>query len=304
MDTEANKEIKQFWDGISAPYSSFAQLGTAQTGVTLYNMIGTITGEKILEVGCGSGLPSKMLYSALMPAGATLFACDISPKMVDIFEQTVKTSDWHLNPEHSMKRIDEGVELIKVDEEIKSMEGSQKIVVFTANNESLPLDDNKFDRYVSNLSLHCVDNHINQLKEAYRVMTVGGKAGFSVWGRKENSSFNTVLPAVLKSLGIEIPEPSRPYYYLSDRESIEKDLREVGFKGVKTFFTPSNLETGSYKDLWNYLVDGPTFPGLIKGHEDKIAEIEALFEVEYERKFGKETGALLEFEVLVILCEK
>ena len=59
----------------------------------------------------------------------------------------------------------------------------------TANNEKLPFASEEFSSYTANLSLMLVDNHMNQLREAYRVLRKGGVAGFTVWGRREHCSF-------------------------------------------------------------------------------------------------------------------
>ncbi len=41
------------------------------------------------------------------------------------------------------------------------------------------------------------------LKEAHRVVKKGGVVGFSVWGEREKSNFFTIIPSVLKEMGIE-----------------------------------------------------------------------------------------------------
>lgn len=38
-----------------------------------------------------------------------------------------------------------------------------------------------------------VDNPMNQLKEAHRVLCTDGIAGFTVWGRKENCALFTLI---------------------------------------------------------------------------------------------------------------
>ena len=38
-----------------------------------------------------------------------------------------------------------------------------------------------------------VNNHKNQLREAFRVLESGSKAGFTIWGRRENTLFFTVI---------------------------------------------------------------------------------------------------------------
>ena len=65
--------------------------------------------------------------------------------------------------------------------------GSKKFLHYSVgNNEQLAFKDASFDAYVANLSLMLVDNPVNQIKEARRVLKSGSKAAFTIWGRKEN----------------------------------------------------------------------------------------------------------------------
>ena len=65
-------------------------------------------------------------------------------------------------------------------------ETDRMVIAAVGNNESLPFKDGSFDCYISNLSMMIVDNHLNQLTEAFRVCQPGAALGFTVWGRKEN----------------------------------------------------------------------------------------------------------------------
>ena len=74
-------------------------------------------------------------------------------------------------------------------EDIIKSQGEFKRFIYgcQANNESLPFQDNTFDSYISNLSLHIVTEPKNQIAEAYRVLKTGGAACFTVWGRKSET---------------------------------------------------------------------------------------------------------------------
>jgi len=62
----------------------------------------------------------------------------------------------------------------------------QKFLHFSVgNNENLSFKDDSFDCYIANLSLMLVDNPLNQLSEAKRVLKSGGRAAFTIWGRRE-----------------------------------------------------------------------------------------------------------------------
>ena len=81
---------------------------------------------------------------------------------------------------------------------------TKRLFATIANNEKMPFPDASFDRYISGLSLMAVDSHMNQIKEAYRILQNGGIVGASVWGRKENSIYFSVLPEALEALSYQI----------------------------------------------------------------------------------------------------
>jgi len=62
------------------------------------------------------------------------------------------------------------------------------ITLRLGDNEDLSfVNDEEFEIYLANMSLHLVANPEKMLKEAYRILKKGGKIGVSVWGRRENS---------------------------------------------------------------------------------------------------------------------
>ena len=73
------------------------------------------------------------------------------------------------------------------------------------------------------------------LSEAYRVVRKGGKVGFTVWGRKENSSFFTVVPKVLRKHGVELPN-ERSNFHLGEREKLMNMMKDAGFKNVLCWY--------------------------------------------------------------------
>lgn len=87
---------------------------------------------------------------------------------------------------------------------------NDKFVHFSVgNNESLPFKGDQFDAYVANLSLMLVDNHKNQLTEAFRVLKSGGTAAFSIWGRRENTNQFTLFPRSMKECGFKAEAPPK-----------------------------------------------------------------------------------------------
>ena len=72
-----------------------------------------------------------------------------------------------------------------------------------ANNESLPFKHETFDCYLASLSLMLVDNHLNMLREAFRVCKPGASLGFTIWGRKECNQNFEILDVVFEKHGLK-----------------------------------------------------------------------------------------------------
>ena len=71
-----------------------------------------------------------------------------------------------------------------------------------------------------------VNNHRLQLKEAYRVLRKNGKAGFSIWGRRENTAINTLIYDVAKDLGYEKSLPiGKSLSHLRDKDEVVEDIK-------------------------------------------------------------------------------
>ena len=141
-----------------------------------------------------------------------LVTSDISPSMLEVMAQRFKDAGFMKNGDNSYFACSEEIE----EEPLSFPDEKQGIHVksYVANNEKLPFASDEFNSYTANLSLMLVDNHKNQLKEAYRVLRNDGIAGFTVWGRRENSSFFTLMSKAWIEAGLKFPKDSHDNYYL------------------------------------------------------------------------------------------
>lgn len=181
-----------------------------------------------------------------------------------------------------------------------------KIFNARINNEQLPYPDASFDLYISSLSMMIVGNHHNQLSESYRVLEDGGVAGFTVWGRPENSTFFTFFPTVLKEAGIEIEAPARSNFHLGvDKEGLLADVKKVGFKSAKAYYTQINPCIGSVDDYFNFYTGGPTFVDKLKAmSEEEKEKFKEIFTNKFLERFGPESEEGTTWEILVVLATK
>lgn len=81
-----------------------------------------------------------------------------------------------------------------------------------------------------------VNNHTNQIKEAYRVLKNNGIAVFTVWGNPEKCEMFSLLDEVINKHfpGSLKPNVRSNFHLYEDKgEKLKNDLISVGFKGIK-----------------------------------------------------------------------
>lgn len=160
-----------------------------------------------------------------------------------------------------------------------------------------------FDIVFSNFSLHIVTHPQNMLKECSRVSKANSWNCFSVWGKKEQSLFFTILDDAFKKLYPHETSNCRSNFHLGqDDEELKKFVLNNGYTRINLShsFIPTNIiELTDY----DYVYGSPSFR-LIFAHmsSDKIAE--------YKNEVYKQISEILErneligLDSLVILCKK
>lgn len=148
------------------------------------------TGNKLLDVGCGSGLFSSLASDA----GAEVTGIDASEKLIDEAKQRTNSVDFLIG-----------------------------------EMEELPFDHNTFDFVCGFNSFQYAANIKNALEEAGRVLKNGGKIVVMIWGNKEDCEAATYLKAVGSLLPPPSPGAPGPFA-LSENHLLENILEESGFK--------------------------------------------------------------------------
>ena len=307
VDKEKEATIKGFWNNFQEDYEANAENVTLQSSMFLYSMTKVRNKQKVCEVGVGCGQAARLYISTLMRPGSSYFASDLSDAMVKTFIDRFNLSDTALNPKVKLSKLEPGEshDYAKLIEDLGD-EIERKIFISELNNESLPYPDEFFDCYISNLSLMIVGNHHNQLLEAYRVLQPGGTVGFTVWGRKENTEFFALLPDILEKLDMfKPPEGHRTHFHLSDKDSLVSDIKEAGFKKVKSYYAPSNVlfeDGNSYMDFfYNSTTMGAILHALTP---EQLSLLRQTVCEEFESRFGESTLNPVTWEVLVCIAQK
>eukprot|EP01096_Ripella_sp_DP13-Kostka_P014712 TRINITY_DN672_c0_g1_i1.p1 TRINITY_DN672_c0_g1~~TRINITY_DN672_c0_g1_i1.p1 ORF type:complete len:284 (-),score=107.79 TRINITY_DN672_c0_g1_i1:28-879(-) len=245
------EQIRTTWTNFADYYGVHFQKMTNQVyNSVLYSLdLQTLPeGGTVLETACGAG--EGLATLSRHAPHARISALDLSPRMVEM-------SQALLSGVSSIVEIKEG------------------------DNEHLPFPDASFNRYISNLSLHIVADTDAMLREARRVLVTSEDSNnpsiavFSVWGRKENSSFFTLMPKVVSSLGISTADTTRSSFHLGgDLNALRKRAIDAGFKSALAYYHTSVFTPMTAEAFAAVMLNSPrTQQDLEKGGEEMKKKI-------------------------------
>lgn len=202
-------EVREQWNRISSWYAKHSEEQVNALLSVVLPFLKLDSANKVLDVGCGTGNAVALMATQ---SQAELYGCDLSETMVNL----------------ALQRNLPKAEFIQ------------------ANAEELPYSDGFFDRYLANLCLMLVPEPKNMLAEAYRVLQPGGKAVFSVWGRKENSNFHEIVDESLEQVGVP-PSNKRSNFHLGNQAQLSDLVNSSGLQKVLSFYIgiPSSFTTPS-----------------------------------------------------------
>lgn len=192
-------------------------------------------------------------------------------------------------------------------EDLNFTQNDRAVISGTGNNESLPFTDGTFDCYISSLSLMIVDNHLNQLREAFRVTQQGATFGFTIWGRRENNQNFECLEVVLEKLNLKSKEPPKKTMYDLGKDplALKAQMEEIGFTKIRMWHQHNNFY---YKDENDYVESmmgsSPVVIALKNATSGQIEEFKVEVKKEYLKRMGPDVLDPNTFEILVITAEK
>ena len=230
--------------------------------------------------------------------------------MLETLELRFQINDFGKNPDNYFKRITltdvESPEKInQLEEESKISESEGKAVfALESDVEKLPFPELCFDSFCANLSLQITPNHIQMLKEAYRVLKNNGKAAFSVWGSEEDCSLVTLVPKILEKYGVT----EKPYKYfnfhLNNKQDLIKDAKEVGFSYVKVYEQPNYLPIKDGQQFLDLVLKTSQNSYLEGFDSETVEKIKQDIITVFDERFGVDTNDMLNFGTHILVCIK
>src|SRR5689334_23956148 len=166
MDARLQKRVQRYgWDKAAASYERAWQAQLAPAQSALLEMANIQSGERVLDVACGTGLVTFPAAKAVAPGGEVL-GTDISQEMIATASRLARARGI---VNCSFRRMDA---------------------------EELAFDDGSFDVVLCALGLMYVPAPERVVLEMHRVLKPGGRAVAAVWGERRNCGWAEIFPIV------------------------------------------------------------------------------------------------------------
>lgn len=181
-------------------------------------------GERVLDVGCGTGIVARLAAKALDGAGKVA-GLDVNPGMLAVARDVMPESagiDW-----------------------------------YEANAEAIPLPDDSFDVVLCQMSLQFMPNRVKALREMRRVMTAGGRLVLNVPGPTPRL-FEIFADALVKHIDQEAAPFVHAVFSLNDANEIRQLASDAGFGHVSVAQAKKLLALPRASDfMWQYINSTP-----------------------------------------------
>ena len=186
------------------------------------------TGERVLDVACGTGVVARLAAASVGPTG-TVTGVDVAPDMIDVAEATPVPDgtaiDWHLG-----------------------------------DATSLPFDDGTYDVVLCQMGLMFMDDPGAAVAEMKRVLAAGGRVVVSTPGTIQ-PAFAVLENALVEHISADLGGFVRAVFSMHDPDALAALLRDAELHHVTARVTPVALHLPAPGEfLWQYINLTPMAP--------------------------------------------
>jgi len=229
LDAETIKERqRQDWRRAAPGWKKWdAYFSTTTAPVTqrLLELAGLVSGQRVLDIACGTGQPA-------LPAA-----------------ERVGPSGWVLG-------LDLSEDMLKVAQEKAQARGLSNLEFRLGDAEATDFEPESFDVVLCRWGLMLMPEPLRCLQHAQRALKSGGRIALSVWGPRERNPWFTVPVDILgRYVEVPTPQPGAPGpFALADDQRLAATLSEAGFREVN--IEPLELVMAAFdsgQQYWDFM---------------------------------------------------
>jgi len=242
----SEREPWQVADDAAVLYEeSFVPALFARSAVMLADLAGMAGGDRVLDVGCGTGVVAREAARRVGAEGRVV-GLDLNPRMLAVARRLAPEIEW--------RQGDAG---------------------------DLPFEDGSFDLVASQYAAMFFPDPALALREMWRVLAPGGRLAVAVCGPLADAGGYAALAQVAESAcASDVVELLRSPFALGDREQLAGLVRTAGIEGaaVQTVECPvrfpsidalvhTEVKASPIRDV----IDQRSFDALLDGARERLA---------------------------------
>ena len=268
MEPALQRRVQRYgWDKASVYYESYWQKQLYPAQQKLLQLANIKSGDKIIDIACGTGLVS---FPAAERAGNKGFvlANDISDKMVETGTTIVK------------KRKLSNIRFQRMDA------------------EELDVEDDSYNIALCALGLMYFPDPLKAIKEMHRLLKPGGHAVVAVWGQRKNCGWAEVFEIVDRRVASEV---CPMFFNLGNEGTLQQYMSAGGFKNISALRINTVLDYSSGEEACGAaFLGGPVALAYSKFSDDVKKEVNKEY-IESIKSFKKTDGYHVPGEFVVAI---